>query len=547
MITPKAQTISLAGLRISRRALERAWLAALIALALFLAVVNLPYAPRTWFDEGSHLHVPKTIVQHGVYADISSEGYRYYGPTIGVGPTVMLPIALVFKLFGVGLLQGRLVIVAYLLIALAAFYALARRMHGSLAGLLALTLLLASRTFSYEGLVEYGRQVVGEVPGVAFLLLGTLAWLAALRRDQQRRTNDQRPTTNEQGRWRRTRNTVLGSRFSVLGSSMPLSWLAVLAGLGFGMALVTKNQFVLIIPPALFLAGLLDWRYYRAGSWQLRLIPLIVACGCFGLWTLAQFQFLGPGSFVDNMRMTRQAAGGSIFVFSLGATLRAGYYLLRPDLYGGLLIPSLAYSLWRARRQNAQGLAEMLIVLIIGLWLTWYVGASLGWPRYAFPAVAFGALPIARMLADLLGGLWRGGATQRGIAVAVAAYAALAIAMPLAISARAALRPDDSAQQMAAYLDANVPHDVVVETWEPELGVLTDHRYHYPPIALLDTAVRHQWLGGPALIYDGLRDAPAYVVVGGFGSYTGVYASDSLAHDYIEQQRFGSYVLYKRK
>jgi 4-amino-4-deoxy-L-arabinose transferase-like glycosyltransferase len=530
MITPKAQTISFAGLRISRRALERAWLAALVGLALFLALFNLPFAPRTWFDEGSHLHVPKTLVQHGVYADISSEGYRYYGPTIGVGSTVMLPIALIFKLFGVGLLQGRLVIVGYLLVALAAFYALARRLHGSLAGLLALTLLLASRTLSYEGVVEYGRQVVGEVPGVAFLLLGTLAWLAAL-------TADHRPPTTDEA----------GSRFLILGSRLSSSWLMILAGLGFGLALVTKNQFVLIIPPALFLAGLLDWRYYRAGSWQLRLVPLVIACGCFGVWTLAQFQFLGPGSFVDNMRMTRQAAGGSIFVFSLGATLRAGYYLLRPDLYGGLLVPSLAYALWRARRRDAQGLAELLIVLIVGLWLAWYVGASLGWPRYAFPAVAFGALLVARMLADLLGWLWRGGATQRGVAIAVAAYTALAVAAPLALSARGVLRPDDSAQRMAAYLNANVPQDVLVETWEPELGLLTDHRYHYPPIALLDTAVRHHWLGGPALVYDGLRDAPPYVVVGGFGAYTGVYAPDTLAHDYIEQQRFGSYVLFKRK
>src|SRR6266498_4058386 len=192
MITPKAQTVAPARERISQRGVERAWLAALIAVALFLALVNLPYAPRTWFDEGSHLHVPKTLIQHGVYADISSEGYRYYGPTIGVGPTIMLPIALVFKLFGIGLLQGRIVIVAYLLTALAAGYTLARRLHGQLVGLLAVTLLLASRTFGYQGAIEYGRQVLGEIPGVAFLMLGTLAWLAALRPDERRTTNDER-------------------------------------------------------------------------------------------------------------------------------------------------------------------------------------------------------------------------------------------------------------------------------------------------------------------------------------------------------------------
>jgi 4-amino-4-deoxy-L-arabinose transferase-like glycosyltransferase len=512
MITPKAQTVAPARARISQRGLERAWLAALIAVALFLALVNLPYAPRTWFDEGSHLHVPKTLVQHGVYADISSEGYRYYGPTVGVGPTVMLPIALVFKLFGVGLLQGRLVIVAYLFVALAAFYAIGRRMHGSLVALLALTLLLASRTFSYDGLIEYGRQVLGEIPGLAFLLLGTLAWLAALMK-------------------------VGGQRGSFV----------VLSGLGFGMALVTKNQFVLIIPPALLLIGLLDWRYYRAGSWGLRLVPLIIACTCFGIWTLAQFQFLGPGSFIENMRQTRQAAGGAIFVFDMRATLRAGYYLLRPDLYGGLLISSLAYAAWRARQRDARGLAEALIVLIVGLWLVWYVGASLGWPRYAFPAVAFGALVVARALADLIRWLWHGTLLQRRLVFVVGAYVALIIATPLALSANAIAHPDDSAQRIAAYLDAKVPRAAIVETWEPELGLLTDHRYHYPPIALLDTAVRHQWLGGPPVAYDGLRDAPAYVVVGGFGGYTGIYSPEVLARDYVEEQRAGPYVLFRRK
>src|SRR5690349_4112519 len=86
-----------------------------IILLLFLALYNLPRYPLTWFDEGSHLHVPKTLVTRGVYADISSDGYRYFGPTVGVGPTVMLPIAASFLVFGIGLLQARLVISLYLL------------------------------------------------------------------------------------------------------------------------------------------------------------------------------------------------------------------------------------------------------------------------------------------------------------------------------------------------------------------------------------------------------------------------------------------------
>lgn len=64
---------------------ERAATLLLVVIIGLLALVNLPYAPRTWFDEGSHLHVPETLIRYGVYADISSEGFRYFGPTIGVG------------------------------------------------------------------------------------------------------------------------------------------------------------------------------------------------------------------------------------------------------------------------------------------------------------------------------------------------------------------------------------------------------------------------------------------------------------------------------
>ncbi|MEI7645814.1 MAG: glycosyltransferase family 39 protein [Chloroflexales bacterium] len=480
-------------------------LAGLITLALLLVLVNLPYAPRTWFDEGSHLHVPKTLIQRGVYADISSEGFRYYGPTVGVGPTVMVPIALVFQLFGVGLLQGRLVIAAYGLLALAVGFALARKIHGGRVALLSLALLLASRTVGFDGIVEYSRQVLGEIPGLAFLFLGAIAWISALRD--------------------RSRITL---------------WSA-LAGLSFGLALVTKNQFVLILPPTLALLALLDWRYYRVSTWAHRLLPVIIACACFGLWTLVQLQFLGPGGFAANLAQTRQAAGGAIFVFDREASLRAVRYIIQP--YGGLLLPALAYGLWRCRARTPQALSELLLLLLPILWLCWYL-VSLGWPRYAFPAVAFGALAVARLLADMISTLRTG--RRPILAWAVVAYAALIIATPITLSARAILQPDDSAQRMAAYLDAHVPTTSVVETWEPELGVLTDHRYHYPPISLLDTAVRQTWLSGPALRYDGLSDRPQFVVVGSFGAWVGIYSGNTLERDYSPLYSAGNYTIYNR-
>ncbi len=519
MMKPEAQDASRLRVTSVAGALYRAALLALCVVAALLATINLPYAPRTWFDEGSHLHVPKTLVQYGKYADISAtpDGgveFRYHGPTIGIGPTIMVPVAAVYQVAGVGLLQARLVIVVYLALALFAGYVLARRLYGRWVALLALAFLLASRTINYEGIIEYGRQVLGETPGVAFVFLGLLAWRAALE-------------TAAQPAMRRSH----------------VMW-SMLAGLGFGLALVTKNQFVLIIPPALLLAAALDWRYYRAGSWMLRLVPLVVSVACFGIWTLAQFALLGSGTFFENMQQTRQAAGGAIFVFNIRSTLRAGYYLLRPDLFGGLVVPALAYTLWRARQRTPQALVEALLGLLIGLWLAWFVFASLGWPRYAFPAVALSALTVARLVADAIAWLRR---VLPSAAAVAAVYAAAIIMVPLALTARVVFTPDDSAQRFAAYLNASVPPEAIIATWEPELGVLTDHRYLYPPQPALDRAVRHQWLGGDPVVYDWYSSRPEYVVIGGFGGYTGVYDTPELAQSYVKEQQIGDYTLYRRK
>jgi 4-amino-4-deoxy-L-arabinose transferase-like glycosyltransferase len=491
--------------------LERLALGGLFALAVLLAFVNLPYAPRTWFDEGSHLHVPETLLRYGVYADISSEGFRYYGPTVGVGPTVMLPIALSFQLAGVGLVQGRIIIVAYFIVATVAFYLLACRISGSRIALLSLALLLASRTVRYEGMIEYGRQVLGEVPGIAFLLLGMLAWAAAV---------DSRQT-------RTARRSTL---------------YAALAGLAFGLALVTKNQFVLIVPPTLLLVALLDWRYYHIGSWPMRLLPLFIACACFALWMLIQLQFLGPGSFAANLAQTRQAAGGAIFVFDVAATRRALIYIV--ESYAGLLVPALTYGLWRCRQRSADALVLLPTLLLPSLWLCWYV-VSLGWPRYALPAVVFGALAIAVLVRDVF--VWLQSQGKQWLAWLLATYVALVILVPMALSARVVFSPVNGAQQMAAFLNSAVPEAAIVETWEPEMAVFTDHNFHYPPIELLDVAVRNTWLGGPPLAYDGLAARPRYVLLGSFGSWVGIYDQQVLDSEYEVLYTADPYALYRLK
>ena len=77
---------------------ETAVLIVLIVVAPFLTFYNREFNPRPWHDEGAFLSVPKTLVQDGVYATRSSDGYQTFGPVQSMGPTVLLPVALSFRL-----------------------------------------------------------------------------------------------------------------------------------------------------------------------------------------------------------------------------------------------------------------------------------------------------------------------------------------------------------------------------------------------------------------------------------------------------------------
>lgn len=486
------------------------WIVIISIITTILLFINLSYAPRIWYDEGSHLHVPKTLIQDGVYADKSAEGYRFYGPTIGIGPSIMLPIAASFKLFGIGIAQGRAVIVLYGIIALFLFFLLARKSYGLSMAALALTLLVSSRTFSQEGFIEYSRQVLGEVPGLTFMLAGLLSW--------QR--------TVEQPRLRE--------------SSMV--W-PCLTGLWFGLAMLTKNQFTLILVPAFGLVILADKIYFRAGNWKTQFLPAMVAMGCFGLLTILQYQFLGAGTFWQTVQETRRAASGAIFVFNPGSSLKSLIYLMRPDLYGGLLLPGLAYAIWKLRLRDVGSLRDVLLISIIGIWLLWFVSASLGWPRYAFPAVALGALTTARLLGAIWNMLTRKGSNYRYV---VFAYIVLMISMPLYKTIMFVSHSDDSAQQFAQVINKEVPADASIATWEQELAVLTDHHYRYPPQSLLNDAVKHEWFGGPAPYYNWMENPTDYVAIGPFAQYTLIADDPSFKENYHLLTTVGPYELYQR-
>lgn len=502
------------------RARRAVWFTAAAALLLFLVFYRLPDYPLTWFDEGSHLHVPKTLVQQGVYADRSSEGYRYYGPTIGVGPTVMLPIAAAFRLFGIGLSQARMVMALYLLATIAAFYALARQLGSRRMAVVATALVVVTPGV---GMIEVGRQVLGEVPGLGFLLAALALWLGAW----------------ERSGWRRL----------------------LIVGLLLGLALITKSQYLLILAPSLGVLWLLNLLYYRAAPQKVLLVPAVIAALCAVGWQAYLALYLGPATARENFALLRQASAGAAFVFAPELMRRALDELASPKVYLGALLPALLYTLVLALPRNRHGQRWSVVAVSIILNLVWYVTASISWLRYAFLGLALIAFPLARLFADLTEDFtlpdrtWlhaiaaRTWPPARQLVMWMATlWLAILIVLPGTVVLGKVVRPAaNTPLAMAAYLDANLPKTVLIETWEPEMGFLTDHLYHYPPAGLLDHAVGYIWRNGPppSAEYRFVQEqSPPYVLVGNFARWVELYPEAWLRDRYQTVTVIGGYELF---
>ncbi len=486
-----------------------------LLVVYFFAFHNLDLFPQPWFDEGSHLHVPKTLVEHGRYADISSEGFRYYGPTIGVGPTVMLPIAGVFKVFGIGLLQARLVMVLYMLAALYTFYRLSETLSGPRVAWVALALLVSSRSVLF---LQYGRQLLGEVPGFFFMALALYLWLSRW---------------NENG-WK---------RLSVIG-------------LLFGLSMITKYQYLLFLAPTLILAWGLDVFYYKTSTHRNFLIPGILAAGSFGIWQVLSLQYLGPATMIENLALLRASAEGAAFNFNLAQLDNNFQQLTSRAVYLGAIFPGLIYGLFMSLSRTREGQKSSILFLLVTLNLVWFVIASIGWVRYAFLGLTFSTFFIARLFSDITDNFsvhWEARAwldLQNAARLTLTLWLAAVILIPLSktIVEIARPRPND-AESMARYINETIPMSSIIETWDPEMGFLTDHNFHYPPNELLAIAVNQVNYGGEPVQshYDFLQTAqPEYLLLGEFSKWTDIYPFEYVQEHYTLLQTFGDYDLYQR-
>lgn len=137
----------------------------LFSVAIFFSTYKLTESPPTWMDEGVIVQTAKNLAEKGVYGlQIAPHKFVSSGFVTTSYP-VIYPLALSFKLFGVGIFQARIVMVLFLLAFFTIAYFFTKKEQGYSMSFIPLSLIV-----SFAPLYGHGKNVLGEIPGLFFLL-----------------------------------------------------------------------------------------------------------------------------------------------------------------------------------------------------------------------------------------------------------------------------------------------------------------------------------------------------------------------------------------
>lgn len=489
-------------------------------IVLLSGMIDLEGLPSLWWDEGWTLCVARTWLERGHYGCLLAG--EPASSALAGSFSVVAPVALSFRLFGIGIWQGRIVGLLFTAAALVLFSYLVRQLYNRTLAIATLLVLLLLPTREVIHPLLIGRQVLGEMPAIFYLLAGYTCFFLA----QQR--------------------------------SSPF----LLPAIGFwGIALRTKAQvepfwlISLLVPLVLVL-------YKR--QWRPAMLITLGVFGSLGASSPLRWgqQLLLAGHTLPFPPM-QGLTDTHIVVLASGARLSA----LRLALTSGLpTLIGLGYATWlwsrnlRQQRQiNAPEIVQLMLLVLSGGWFAWFILLSPSWPRYACPPIFFSSPFIAALLHDLTDGF-----RFSSVAKTVSSFFTarlfsqqnLRTLCTLLLFARIGysfigplryLGSDTSVLQVAHLLNTATPPDSLVETYDAELFFLLDRPYHYPPPQIHVDLIRRPLLRHPVpIVYDPLAANPDYLVVGSLSRTWHLYEPLLATGAFRPLHDFGRYQIYQR-
>jgi len=474
---------------------------AVLPLALAVLLLSLTYRieeiPPFWFDEGWVMSVARNWAELGRYAQLL-DGRPIPPSMLNIGLPAVAPITLSFRLFGVGVWQGRLPGVVFTIGALCLLYHLALCLWGRKVALGTLFVALFMSGPSELNPVVMGRQALGEMPAVFFLLAGYDSFLF----------------------WRRC----------------PLLLLP-LAALFWGLAAATKMQVLPFLVAGLVAPIVVAFARQRRRAVVPMLTGLFGLLACFWFFRLVQEGLLQTQMFPEKMGLYSVTAIVPVLAVRVVATALLLLFGL-PALLG-ICYEAWQYGTGRTKlwHDNDADTVRLSLFFLVTSWMAWYLLLSIGWPRYLFIPVFVGSMFAAVMLCDLAPG-FSIPATVKSAADTILhlrfgrnnlfalAAVLLFVFVPLTVINMyfGFARPDRSSREVAEFLNTATPPDALIETYDMELFVLLNRRYSYPPNDVTLRLIRRSFMGqNVGVDYDPMAVDPDYLVVGPSGRFWRLY------------------------
>ncbi len=141
----------------------------LTATAAFFFLRELGTFPEAWLDDSLFMIVARNIAEGRGYSLPVLDHLWSNSYFLAVGPTVILPVALLIKLFGFSVAIARIPMVVYLITTSIAVYAYGLRIGEKTNARWTAALLI-----SFSAFVNTGKPVLGEIPSMFFLFLALL-------------------------------------------------------------------------------------------------------------------------------------------------------------------------------------------------------------------------------------------------------------------------------------------------------------------------------------------------------------------------------------
>jgi hypothetical protein len=486
---------------------------ALVILLLTAFLFRLEAIPPVSWDEGWTLSVARNWLERGHYGRLLNGNLAPGGLEAAV--TVTAPVALSFRLLGIGVWQGRLVGVIFLFGALASTYFLAKYLFSQSVANFAIGVLLLTGVWPEWHPVVMARQVLGEIPMLFYLVTGYLLFYLSL------------------------------SRCLLLLPLAVSSW---------AMAIITKAQvrpfwIVSLLVPLMFTTYCRRWRL--TGLLVTALLSSMAMATVF-LWLKDQMLPALPTAKVVGLYNV------TAVVTDLGSRKLAAaiLFFLLPTVFG------LAYEIRRVLissiwcvTETTEAIVRFILWSLVVSWLAWYLLLSNGVLRYAFPVMFVGSIFLGKLLHDLAENRFfshrttdskNGIFSQRFVAKVFIAMSSVAtITMVLSFYFAP---PDQAIKKVIHFIETRTPPNALIETYESEIHFLTDRRYHYPPDQVHVDLMRRTFPSVEyfTIEYDPLAADPDYLVVGPRAKGWNLYGPVLQSGGFRLLQDYSRYQIYER-